>query len=254
MGKRKQKVTAILQARMGSSRLPGKVLLPLARKPVIWWMVNRCLKAKYIDDVIIATTNHPDNNPIEECIDKYFENSPIVNVFRYSGDEDNVLDRVLAAAKENESDIITDITCDCPLVDPIHIDILVSHLLANDIDYTSNCITRSWPDGLDIQVYYTSVLEECKKIFQPDHHVGINIGHNPEFFSVHNWLAKEDMYYPDWGLTLDTSEDYELLQKIFNHFGSDVFFRVEDVVKYLKDNPYLLKINSHIKRKDISEG
>lgn len=248
------KITAIIFARMRSTRLPGKVLCNLARKSPLWWMVNRCLYSSCINDVVIATTNNPENKPINDHIEYYFGNSDQVKVFNYRGGENDVMGRMIAAAEQNNTDIIVDLTADCPLIDPRHIDYLIEQLLNNDYDYTANCIERSWPDGFDIQVYYTDVLKECKKIFNPEHHVGINIGHNPEYFAAWNWLAPPGMHYPEWGLTLDTQEDYKLLKIIFDKFGSDIFFHVGHVVEYLKKNPELLKINSSIKRKEIWEG
>ncbi len=249
-----KKVTAIIQARMRSTRLPGKVLMPFVRKPALWWLVNRVLHSKAIDDVIIATTDNPANKPINEFCDCYFKNLDSVNVFNYTGDENNVMERVLAAAVKNETDIIVDITGDCPLVDPRHIDCLIKTLLSNDIDYVSNCVPRSWPDGLDLQVYHTNALQECYEIFYPKNHVGINISLNPEYFKTLHWDAPEEYRFPEIGLTLDTPEDYQLLKLIFEKFGNDIFFKVEDVIEYIKDNPELLKINSHIKRKSIEEG
>jgi len=248
------KTTAIIFARMRSTRLPGKVLKKLNGKSSIWWMVNRCLSAKYVDDVIIATTSNSANDPIRDHVNKYFGNSNQVSVFSYSGAENNCIERMIAAAQKNKTDIIVDLTCDCPLVDPRHIDYLYETLIKNDVDYVSNCVTRSWPDGFDIQVYGINALKECNKIFTPDCHVGINLALNPEYFEIMNWPASPDMHYPDWGLTLDTPEDYELLKKVFDKFGHDVFFKVEDVVYWLNENPELLKINSNIKRKSIEEG
>ena len=250
----KQKITAIIQARMGSSRLPRNALMPLARKPVLWWMINRILSTELVDDVIIATTDSKLNKPINEFCDYYFLNSNIVKVFNYTGNENDVIGRVIEAARQNNTDIIVDVTGDCPLIDPRHIDFLINQLLENDIDYASNCIERSWPDGFDIQVYYTDTLEECKNIFHPVHHVGVNIGWNPEYFAVLNWVAHSEMHYPSWGLTLDTQQDYELLKIIFEKFSGDIFFKVEDVVKYINKNPELLKINSDVRRKAPEEG
>jgi len=249
-----KKITAIIQVRMQSSRLPGKVLMPFVRKPALWWLVNRVLHSKYIDDVIIATTDNPANKPINEFCDCYFKNLDNVNVFNYTGNENNVMERVLAAAIKNETDIIIDITGDCIAVDPRHIDCLIKTFMANDIDYISNCIERSWPDGLDLQVYHTSALQECYEIFFPKHHVGWNIAQNPQYFKTLHWSAPPDMNYPDWGLTLDTPEDYQLLKLIFEKFGHDIFFKVEDVIRYIKENPELLEINDGVRRKTPEEG
>ena len=244
------KVVAVVQARMSSARLPGKVLLSLASKPALWWICARCLLAKHINKVIVAITNKVSNAAIA---DRHY--LPYgCEIFCYKGSENDVIGRVLAAAKQAKTDIIVDITGDCPMVDPRHIDHLIKMLIKNDLDYASNCVRRTWPDGLDIQVYTREALARAIDIYSPEQHAGWNIAQHPDVFKIDNWPAPPDMHWPDLGLTLDTLEDYDLLQRIFREFGDNPVFAVEDVVKFLKANPELVEINKGIRRKTPEEG
>lgn len=244
------KTVAIIQARMRSTRLPGKALLPLAGRPVLWWIAARILYSNAVDNVVVATTNHKANNPIVE--NGYLPFG--CQVFQYNGEEDDVIGRVIACAKWAKADIIVDITGDCPMVDPRHIDYLVSYVTKFNYDYASNCVKRTWPDGLDIQVYKTDALERVKVLFHPKQHCGWNIAQHREAFKLYNRIASNFIHWPELGLTLDTPEDYELLKIIFDKFGKDIAFKVEDVVMFLKNNPDLLKINKNVKRKTPEEG
>jgi len=240
------KIVAIIQARMNSSRLPGKVLLPLKELPVLSWLMNRCSSCSLIDRIIIATTTDPSNDPIAEMYP--------YSTFRYEGDEDDVIGRVLAAAKYTKAVIIVDITGDCPMADPRHIERMIDILTDRKVDYVSNCIERTWPDGLDIQVYWTKALESCIALFHPKQHAGWNIAQHPEVFQTLNWPAPKRFHWPELGLTLDTPEDYQLLQILFEVFGETPTFSVETVMEYLRNNPHLVEINKNVKRKVPEEG
>ncbi len=237
----KDKTIAIITARMKSGRLPEKVLLNLYDRPALQWVADRCTQA-HIDGVIIATTVDSANDPIEEALDDYL-------VFRYEGDEDAVLERVLAAAKWIGADIIVDVSGDCPCIDPRHIDHLMTMLTDGDLDYVSNIGIRSFPDGLDCQCYKTEALAKAKELFNPPHHVGWNISRHPEVFRIANWPAPPELHWPELGITLDQPEDYQLLKAIFNHFGQNSSFAAEEVVAWLKANPHLLEINENVRRK-----
>lgn len=248
----KPKVVAIIQARMQSTRLPGKVLLPLAGHSVLWWLVKRVSLATLVDRIIIATTINPANDPIlrkatEEMLSECC-------IYRYSGEEDDVIGRVISAAKYSGADIIVDITGDCPMVDPRHIDACIRGL--DDLhDYTSNdVIFRSWPDGLDVQAYWTKALEKCIEKFNPKQHAGWNIGSRYEHFRCRSWPAPPEFNWAELGLTLDTPEDYELLKILFELFGKDPGFSAESVIRYLRHNPQLIAINSSVRRKAPEEG
>ena len=252
----KPKVVAIIQARMSSTRLPGKVLLPLGpnNKSVLWWMSTRAGLAKLVDEVVIATTSNLLNDAIVQHV--RFEDFLSTYVYRYHGKEDDVIGRVISCAKYYAADIIVDITADCPMVDPKHIDKFINILLEGRMrDYVSNDILiRSWPDGLDIQVYWLDALMKCKRVFRPIQHCGYNIGIRNNYFNNIRCWAPTKYHWPELGVTLDTYEDYELLKILFNEFGKNPDFAVEDVIDYLRNNLKLVEINKLIQRKKPEEG
>ncbi len=245
---KKPKVVAIIQARMASERLPGKVLLPLGPNDnsVLWWMLKRASSAILVDEAVIATVLNNSNRPIREAFPD--------QTYSWAGNENDVMGRVLWVAEKTNADIIIDLSADCPLVDPRHIDKLIEILLNSEHEYVSNCIYRDWVDGADIQIYWTKTLQKCKKIFNPKQHCGWNIGQHPDIFNTNHWAAPKYYHRPELGLTLDTSKDYELLKIIFNKFGHNSNFHIEDVVCYLDYHPELVKINKSVRRKTPEEG
>ena len=257
----KPKVVAIIQARMSSTRLPGKVLLPLAGKPVLWWIAKRALLAEFVDVAVIATTWDSKNDPINgfcnyEGVFDDIDKGCVL--YRYTGKENDVIGRVIAAANFRRADIVVDITADCPAIDPKHIDKLIKKLKMlkdQNLDYVSNdVVSRSWPDGLDIQVYWTDALIKCKRLFNPQQHCGWNIAQHPEVFNIHHWRARPSMRWPELGLTLDTLEDYEMLKVLFDKFGKDDSgFSAETVIKFLKKNREYIT-NADVRRKTPEEG
>lgn len=244
------RVVAIIQARMESSRLPGKVLMNLAGKPTLQWMIDRCNKSKLVDDIYIATTTKSSNKPIYETFGPNY-------VFQYMRDEDDVIGRVLACARYANAGIIVDLTGDCPMADPSHIDSMIEILIEKDFDYVSNCVYRDWPDGLDIQVYKTETLEKCIKLFHPKQHAGWNIAQHSNEFKVFHWssvLSDKKYYWPKLELTLDTPEDYNLLNILFEKFGNNIEFCAESVIDYMYEHPELCEINKSVRRKTPEEG
>ncbi len=244
-----KEITTIIQARLGSTRLPNKVLLPLANRSVIEWVFHRSCYSRYTDRTIVAIPDNEENSHLADFL--YNKN---MNFITWKGDEDDVMSRVIAAASITKTDIIVDITADCPMVDPWHIDYMIKLKEDNHIEYISNCVMRTWPDGLDIQIYDLNTLRSVKKIFKPKNHVGWNIAQHPTFFSVFNLSAPDEYYWPELGLTLDTEDDYTLLSHIFKIFKKDIYFRVEDIIRYIKKNLPLADINKHIIRKKPEEG
>ncbi len=248
-----KKISAIIQVRMESIRLPGKALLLLANKPSLWWTIKRISLSKFVDKIIIATTTKKSNNPIEYFynLNNEFDN---LFLFRYQGNEEDVLDRVIVAANYYKTDIIIDITADCNVIDPRHIDHMIKILLDDrSLDYVSNCIYRDWADGLDLQIYWTDALMKVKRMFDPTNHVGWNIAQHPGIFNFYHWKASIDMCWSDLGLTLDTPEDLKLLEVLFNKFGNDPAFHIEDVIRYLRANPNQIT-NANVRRKTPEEG
>jgi spore coat polysaccharide biosynthesis protein SpsF len=246
------KVTAIIQARMGSSRLPGKVLLPLGReeKPVLQHLIERVKRAKTVDDILVVTTNAEEDNIIEKL-------ALSLKCKCWRGKYKYVLDNILDACEYYDTDIIVDITADCPLIDPRHIDDMVKTLKRYQSDvvtYVSNVVSRTWPRGFDLQVYRAITLRLMAQIISVDahrNHSGWNIMMHETLQRVCNVVS--NYYHPDWRLCIDEEEDYVLMNFIFHHFNNNKF-SAEEVIEYLEKNPKLLDINKDVKQKEVGRG
>ena len=244
--KQKVKIVATIEARMTSTRLPGKVLKPVMGRPVLELLIERLQRSEHLDDIVVATTINNTDQPIIDLCKQ-------LNVKYFRGSEEDVLKRVLDAAKSVSADLIVEITGDCPFVDPDIVDEYIQVFLNGEYDYVSNTIRRSFPIGFDVQVFPVSVLEEVNALTSDpvDHeHVSIYIYEHPERYQLKNIEANEDMFWPDLGVTLDTQEDYELIRSIFEElYPQNTAFSALDVIKLLRDRPELISINRHIKRK-----
>lgn len=242
-----KKIAIIIEARMTSTRLPGKVLMPVLGEPCLHRMIERLRKSKKIDDVIVATTI----NKTDDCIVDLCKK---INCNYYRGSEEDVLGRVLQAAKSQSVDLIVEIPGDNICIDWRHVDRLIEEFFSGEYDFVSNCIERSFPMGFDVKVFKASVLEEVEKITQNPkdrEHVSLYIYMHPEKYHLKNWKAGGKMLWPELQITLDTKEDYELISKIYeNLYLVNDDFSAEDVVGLLEKNPEFLKINKHIIRKN----
>lgn len=230
-------INASIEARMTSSRLPGKVLMPIGEKPALEIMIERVKKASTIDNIIVATTINKEDDPVVELCKKLG-----VNYFR--GSEENVLERVLQAHKTNGSDLIVELTGDCPIIDPKLIDETVECFKNNNYDYVSNCITFTYPLGMAVEVFPFAKLEDISKttLTKEDiEHVSVRF-YNDKSYSSFNIKAPKNLHFPDLSVTLDTKEDYKMISKVYNHFGHNDF-GLEEIVSFIKENPELLKIN-----------
>lgn len=245
--KQNMKIIATIEARMTSTRLPGKVLKPITGRPVLELLIERLQRAKYLDEIVVATTINDTDEPIIDLCER-------LNIKYFRGSEEDVLKRVLDAAKSVSADLIVEITGDCPFVDPDIVDEYIQVFLNGEYDYVSNTIRRSFPIGFDVQVFPVSVLEKVNALtFDPvDHeHVSIYIYEHPERYRLKNMEADEDMFWPNLGVTLDTQEDYELIRSIFEElYPQNNAFSALDVIKLLRGKPELISINRHIKRKN----
>ena len=237
----KKKIVASIEARMTSSRLPGKVLMEAVEGvSMLEFMLKRVKKSELIDDIIIATTiNKEDDEIIKLC------NRLDVKYFR--GSEDDVLLRVLEAHKSINSDLIVELTGDCPLIDPIVIDKVITKYLNNDYDYVSNTHVRSYPDGFDVEIFSYKLLNQVSELTIDSYdreHVSPYI-YRSDNYSLSSVIAQTNEFWPQLRVTLDDHGDYLLLKNIINHFQSsnNILFSVGDVIKYIKKNPTLLNLN-----------
>lgn len=245
----KLKVVCIIQARMGSTRLPGKVLLPLEGKAVILHDIDRVLAAKTIDAVVIATTTKSDDQKIVDTVAGY---NPRVSVFR--GSEEDVLDRYYKAAKEVQADVVIRITSDCPLIDPIIIDEVVTAFLRTpSIDYVANVLGEyTFPNGMDVEVVAFSILEQLwKKTTDPfdREHVTVYIKKYPEQFITKNIKHAIDYSFHRW--TLDEEKDFQLISYIYKKlYAKNPLFTMEDILKLFDENPELISVNQDVQQKN----
>ncbi len=239
------KTIAIIQARIGATRLPGKVLLKLAGKSVLEHVILRVKKAGSISDVVVATSVKKDNEAIVEFCGK-------LGVRTFSGSEEDVLDRFYQAALLLKPEHMVRITADCPMIDPDIIDEIVSKHIEKGCDYTSNTIKPTYPDGEDVEVFKMSALEMAwknAKLPSEREHVTPYIRNNPKLFRAVNVSYKTDLSGKRW--TLDEERDYRFLSGVFEGlYGTNHFFGMEEVLKFLEKNPELEGINSSIMRNE----
>ena len=236
-----EKVTCIIQARTRSERLPNKVLKEIENLPMICHIINRVKKAKNIDQIILATSN-TDTDKILLDIAKKFK------IIGFAGDEKDVLDRFYNAAIMYAANPIVRITGDCPLVDPILLDKMVEFYQANDYDYMSNTIERTFPDGLDIEIFSSEVLKisnkEAKWLSEREH-VTPYILKNQNDFRIYNYKNKQNLSNLRW--CVDEEDDLIMIRKIFQEMRPNQFFSTDDALKIILKRPDISKINSGIR-------
>jgi len=240
------KIVATIEARMTSTRLPGKVLLPALGKPMLHHLVSRLRTAPSIDAIVLATT---ENKTDDQLVD--FAKQENIQVYR--GSEEDVMARVIGAAEMGGADIIVEITGDCPIIDPDIVEQAIQMYLNNNAAYVGNAHIRSYPDGVDVQVFALDALKHSASLTNEslDHeHVTLHIRNHPEIFPHVHLVAPPSLYWPELGLTLDEEADYMLLKKIIETLEpKDPCFSCLDVIRLLKKNPGWTKINQHVVRK-----
>lgn len=237
---------------MTSTRLPGKVLLPLGDKTVLGVLVERASQSKYVDEIVVATTINQTDQPIVD-----FCAANKIKYFR--GSENDVLSRVLGAAEAHEADLICELMGDSPFVDPIIIDQVITSHLAGNYDYTATFWPYdTFPMGFAVQIFPTSVLAKAAELTDDpiDHvHVSCFIYHHPEIFRLNGLRADWATHAPDLRLCIDTQEDYEAVDKVFSLLSAkNKNFGAKEAVKYLRDHPESVLINKNVKQKNINEG
>ncbi len=240
------KIVATIEARMTSSRLPGKVLMKVLGKPILYYLVERLKQVSLLDDIVLATTTNSD----DDSLVKFANNEGIQS---YRGSEDDVMGRVIGAAESVDADLIVEITGDCPIIDPSIVEQTIQTYINNNSDYVSNAHIRSYPDGMDVQVFSLNVLKKSSEMTNNvlDHeHVTLHIRNHPELFSHLHLVAPPELWWPELGLTLDEISDFELLKNIIEYFGeSNHLFSCYEAIKLLRDKPDWVAINQKVVRK-----
>lgn len=246
---KKKKVVAIIQARMGSTRLPGKVLMDIEGKSMLWHVIQRVKRCKKIDSIVVATTINKEDEPIINLVKECK-----VEVFK--GSESNVLDRYYQAAKKFSADIIVRITADCPLINPTTIVEMIDLCLKENADYI--CGHPDFPSieqGMEVLSF--SALEKLKTLANKDYqkeHVTIYIKENPELFKIVANIPKNIFQRKDLRLTVDTKDDLQLMRGIYNRlYKENEVIDIEEAVRLLENNSKLKEININVKMSDVNK-
>lgn len=243
------KVVCIIQARVGSSRLPGKVLKEICGKTVLEHDIDRLKRVKNIDEIVIATTTEEKDIEIENEAKR-------LGVKYFRGSENDVLSRYYYAAKEANADIVIRVTSDCPCMDSKLIDDMIIKFIRenNKFDYMNNTLERTFPRGYDVEIFTFKILEEAfnnaKKDYEREH-VTPYIYNNKK---NKLFIYKNDKDYSDLRVTLDTIEDFQVIEKIYNElYYTNPYFSLEDVTKFLYSNKEIIEINKNVEQKKLGE-
>lgn len=235
-------IVGITQARMSSSRLPGKVLKPILGHPMASYQLERTKRSQLLDKSILATSTDVSDNPLVD----YFEqnNQPV-----FRGSLNNVLNRYYECAKLHNATHVVRLTADCPLIDPDLIDKTIEQHLKNGNDYTS---TAGFPVGMSVEVFRFSVLEKAyyeAKLRSQREHVTLFIYQHPELFKLGHHTNTTNLSHLRW--TVDYPEDFEFVSQIYQKlFPKNPQFSMNDVLSLLEKEPPLIKINAHMKHNE----
>lgn len=247
--------TAVIQARMGSTRLPGKVMLPLAGDHVLVHVVERVAAAETVDEVVVATSTEKRDDIVARYADR-------TEASAFRGSESDVLDRVFKAADQFDTDAVVRITADCPLIVPDVIDAVVTRLDADGTDYAANIVDRTFPRGLDVEAFtFDSFKRVHASADEPHHreHVTPYYREQPDEFDISSVVAS-DVYADeqllnrtDLRLTLDEADDYELLRAVYEGVAFDDLLPVAEAIEYVDENE-LRETNAMIEQKEVTDA
>ena len=242
------KNAAIIQARMNSNRLPGKVLQDICGQTMLACVLRRVKRASLLDQVIVATSaTDADNAIIDEC------QKLAVPTFR--GSEVDVLDRFYHAMLSCGADVAVRITADCPLIEPEIIDKVLRAFLSSNVDYASNTLNRTYPRGLDVEVTKLSALkcawEQSSKLYHRAH-VTPYLYENPQKFKLLSVTNKTDWSCYRW--TVDTSDDLEFVRKVYELLGCNDLFNWREALRICNKNPGIVELNRHVEQKALEKS
>jgi len=242
MCKTKKKIICIIQARVNSSRLPGKILLNGCNKPLLIHLIERLKKSKFISNIIVATTNNELDNVISAICKQ-------IQVGCFRGSEQDVLSRYFYCAKKFNGQTIVRITSDCPLMDVNIVDKAIYTFLNSDADYVSNVHPPSEPDGFNVEVFSFEALRKSHYYSKTNYareHVTPYMWNNPKIFKLINfsYLNRKKKYHDKIRLGLDYIEDYCLIFHIYQFlYKGNKFFKIRDILNFLNKKKELLMIN-----------
>lgn len=235
------KAKAIIQARVGSTRLSGKVLLKVMDKTILEYVIERVKKAKNIENIVVATTAKKEDVEIASLTRR-------LGLSVYCGSEDDVLDRYYQAAKLFKIEHIVRITSDCPLIDPRIIDDVINYYFESGVDYCSNTLEVTFPDGEDAEVFSFDALNDAwenAKLLSEREHVTPYIRKHPDKFKLASFKNKIDLSGKRW--TLDEKGDFKLIKIILESlYPLNPDFAMDDILKFLRQNPHIEDVNKGI--------
>lgn len=237
-------IAVIIQARMGSTRLPGKVLADIEGRPMLWHIIQRVKQATKVDKVIVATTHLPEDQKVVEVAQS-------CGVEFFQGSEKDVLDRYYQAAKKAGAEVIVRVTGDCPVVDPQLMDRVIEFFMAGGYDHVSTAYpTATFPDGLDLWVFSFSALEKAwnqAQLQSEREHVTPYMWNHPELFNIATFENDTDMSHMRW--TVDEENDLRFIKEVYKRlYKPDKIFFMNDILALLEKEPALQEINQAITR------
>lgn len=245
-------ITAVIQARVGSTRLPGKVMYPLNGKSVLEHVVKRVQATNHITNVVVVTSTEPQDDVIHRSASRYG-----AHVIR--GSESDVLDRFTRAAEQYEPDIIVRVTGDCPLIDTQTIDTVVNRIMETESDYITNILDRTFPRGLDVEAFTKESFERVQKEateLRHREHVTPYYRENPDQFILEN-VTSNNVFDEEWmqnrtdlRLTLDEAADYEVLRRIYENIPYKNTLPIRKATRYV-DEHKLMNINESVIQKQV---
>lgn len=246
----RMKIEIYAQARMTSTRLPGKVMMPVRSKPLLYYFLERLKRVRGASAVVVLTTTQPtDDVIVESC--------RIQRVPYFRGPEEDVLARYYQAALERKPDAIVRVTSDCPLIDPAVVDRVIDTYRVHypQFDYVANALQRTYPRGMEVEIFSFKALEQAyQEASTPGEreHVTPYLYRHPERFRLHNVASPLDLSRYRW--TVDTIEDFYLIQQILEAlYPTHPNFTLEDLDQLLQKHPEWSAINAHIQQKPLND-
>jgi spore coat polysaccharide biosynthesis protein SpsF len=244
------KIIASIQARMGATRLPNKVLREIAGKPMLLWQVERIRRSRLVDQVVVATTVNPKDDAIVRMCDAN-------GIAWYRGPENDVLGRIAGLLRQYNAEVHVECFGDSPLIDPHLIDEFCGYLLKhfNETDIVLNSLRTTYPPGQEVIVYKAEALLNAHARVAPDdplrEHVSIHLYKHPELYRIKNLEAPEHYHEPDLYLEVDTAQDLLVMSQIIEHFKErgDEHFSLAQILDFMRKNEDIGMINQGVERR-----
>lgn len=240
------RTVAAIQVRLGSTRLPGKVLKEISNRPILGHLVRRLRKCRNLDDIVVSTSLLPENDPIALFCEQE-------GLHCYRGSEEDVLGRMLECLQAANANTGVVVFGDCPLIDPLIVDEMVKAFWdSDDLDFLGNDLRTTYPPGMEVEVFRVEALADSAiRTNDPEirEHGTLYMRLHPEKYRLKNIEAPTRYARPDLLLGLDTWEDLEIITAVFHHFGDEKNFGLTDIIKFLDCHPSLKKKNQDVVRR-----